>query len=352
MAIDRDGEDKDLSLNIIDYVQLVIYPLILLFGSIGNILVILVIRNKKKHRKINDYFILNLAISDLCMLTISISVDFYLKFGEFPLGDVLCKGVWPLMTMCLFASVFTLTCMAIERWRTIVKPLSLRLPVSKVLCILVLTWLAGLACVSPLTCVAYHRGRGCVEHWPSFAMRQAYTIAVVLFQYAIPLFIITIAYTRIGIFLKRRATFKISDTCARIAVIKRNASNAKINKNLRAIVILFAIFMLPKQVLWLWLDFGSGGDFQYFGDALIFSEILLYVHSSTNPVVYGTILNEYRSGICHYLRRLFPFLGGRCTNRTQVHPSQRVLDMKASHSNSMALANRRSCQLRSIENVA
>lgn len=352
MAYDTDGGDDDLPLNIIDYVQLAIYPLILLFGSIGNILVILVIRNKKKHRKINDYFILNLAISDLCMLTISISMDFYLKFREFPLGDLLCKGVWPLMTMCLFASVFTLTCMAIERWRTIVKPLSLRLPVSKVRCILVLTWLAGLACVSPLTFVAYHRGRGCAERWPSFAMRQAYTMAVVLFQYAIPLFIITIAYARIGIFLKRRAKFKISDACTRIAVIRRNANNAKINKNLRTIVILFAIFMLPKQVLWLWLDFSSGGDFQYFGDALIFSEILLYVHSSTNPVVYGTILNEYRSGICHYLRRIFPFLGGRFTNGTQVHPSQRVLDMKASHSHSMALANQRSYQLQSIENVA
>lgn len=352
MAYDTEGGNSDLSLNVIDYVQLAIYPLILLFGSIGNILVILVIRNKKKHRKINDYFILNLAISDLCMLTISISVDFYLKFREFPLGDLLCKGVWPLMTMCLFASVFTLTCMAIERWRTIVKPLSLRLPVSKVLCILVLTWLAGLACVSPLTVVAYHRERACDEHWPTFAMRQAYTMTVVLFQYALPLFIITIAYARIGSFLKRRAKFKISDTCTRTAVIRRNANNAKINKNLRTIVILFAIFMLPKQVLWLWLDFSSGGDFQYFGDALIFSEILLYVHSSTNPVVYGTILNEYRSGICHYLRRIFPFFGGSCTYGTQVHPGQRVLDMKASHTNSMAMANRRSCQLQSIENVA
>lgn len=351
MAIDTGGDDDDLSFNTFDYVQLAIYPVILLFGSIGNILVILVIRNKKKHRKINDYFILNLAISDLCMLTISISVDFYLKFREFPLGDLLCKGVWPLMTMCLFASVFTLTCMSIERWRTIVKPLSLRLPVSKVLCILVLTWLAGLACVSPLTFVAYYRERGCAERWPNFAMRQAFTMAVVVFQYALPLFIITIAYARIGIFLKRRAKFKISDTHARLAVTRRNANNAKINKNLRTIVTLFAIFMLPKQVLWLWLDFGSGGDFQYFGDVLIFSEILLYVHSSTNPVVYGTILNEYRSGIGHYLRRIFLFFGGSCTYRTQVHPGQKVVDMKASDSNSMTLANRRSCQLQSIKNV-
>lgn len=340
MANGTEGTNEDLSFHTIDYVQLAIYPLILLFGSIGNILVILVIRNKKPHRKINDYFILNLAISDLCMLTISISADFYLKFREFPLGDLLCKGVWPLMTMCLFASVFTLTCMAIERWRTIVKPLSVRLAVSKVIYILVFTWIAGLACVSPLTVVAYHKGRGCAEDWPNFSMRQAYTVAVVLLQYALPLFIITIAYARIGIFLKHRAKFKISDTCTRAAVIRRNASNAKINKNLRTIVILFAICMLPKQVLWLWLDFSSGGEFKHFSDALIFSEILLYVHSSTNPVVYGTILHEYRSGICHYFRRIFPFVGESCTSGAEVHPEPKSLDKNASlNSNSMSLAN-------------
>ena len=342
MANDTKGKSDDLSFRFIDYVQLAIYPVILLFGSIGNILVILVIRNKKKHRKINDYFILNLAISDLCMLTISISADFYLKFRQFPFGDVLCKGLWPLMTMCLFASVFTLTCMAIERWHTIVKPLSVRLRVSKVIWILVFTWMAGLACVSPLTVVAYHKGRGCAEDWPSFSMRQAYTVAVMLLQYATPLFIITIAYARIGIFLKQRAKFKISDTCTRnsAAVIRRNAANAKINKNLRTIVILFAIFMLPKQVLWLWLDFSSGGDFKHFSDVLIFSEILLYVHSSTNPVVYGTILQEYRSGICHYLRRIFPFGSGG--NEAQVHPDRAYLEKNVSISNSMALANQRS----------
>ena len=336
----------------VDYIQLAIYPVILLFGSIGNILVILVVWNKKRHRKINDYFILNLAISDFWMLTISISVDFYLKFREFPFGDLLCKGVWPLMTMCLFASVFTLTCMAIERWRTIVKPLAPRLAVAKVLWILVFTWIAGLGCVSPLTVVAFHKGRGCAETWPSFTMRQAYTVAVVLFQYVLPLFIITIAYARIGIFLKRRARLKLSDTCKRTAAVRRrNINNAKINKNLRTIVILFAIFMLPKQVLWLWLDFGSGGNFKHFGDALIFSEFLLYTHSSTNPVVYGTILQEYRSGICHYLRRIFPFLGSSCTYGIRVHPEPKLENNNDSNSMNLTIRNSYN-QSQSLEEIA
>ena len=169
---------------------------------IGNILVVLVVKSKKKNRKINDYFIFNLAISDLCMLTVSILVDFYLKFQASPHGNVLCKGIWPFMTTCLFASVFTLTCMAIERWRTIVKPFCPRLLLWKVYLVLILTWLAGIAFVSPLTVVAYHEGRGCKEAWPAFGTRQAYTVAIVIFQYALPLLIISIAYARIWNFFE------------------------------------------------------------------------------------------------------------------------------------------------------
>lgn len=336
-------EEKVHLFDSVDYVQLAIYPLILLFGAIGNILVVLVVRNKKKNRnrKINDYFILNLAISDLLMLTISISADFYLKFRSFPLGLLLCKAIWPLMTMCLFASIFTLTCMAIERWRTIVKPLSPRLAVSNVPWVLGFTWLAGLACVSPLTVVAYYEGQGCREAWPNLAMRQAYTAAVVLFQYALPLLIIIIAYARIGSFLKHRAKLRttVFDTSRRAtAWRRRTTANAKINKNLRTIVILFAIFMLPKQILWLWLDFGNGGDFKHFNDVLIFSEFLLYIHSSTNPVVYGTILQEYRSGFCRYLRRFCPSIVRCCVYGSKVNPEQ--VEQSAYHSNSIAMSNR------------
>lgn len=165
-------QDKKNHFGSIDYVQLAIYPLILVFGAIGNTLVRLVVKNKKRNRKINDYFILNLAISDLFMLTISICVDFYLKFQASPYGNVLCKGIWPFMTMCLFSSVFTLTYMALERWRTIVKPLCPRFSLSILYLLIALTWFAGLIFVLPLIIVAYHQGRKCKEDWPTFAIHN------------------------------------------------------------------------------------------------------------------------------------------------------------------------------------
>lgn len=331
-------QDKKNHFGSIDYVQLAIYPLILVFGAIGNTLVILVVKNKKRNRKINDYFILNLAISDLFMLTISICVDFYLKFQASPYGNVLCKGIWPFMTMCLFSSVFTLTCMALERWRTIVKPLCPRFSLSILYLLIGLTWFAGLIFVLPLIIVAYHQGRKCKEDWPTFAMRQAYTIAIVAFQYLFPLLIITVAYARIGSYLKKRSKkiVKIADghvSRRGVESIKIILENAKISKNLRIIVILFAFFMLPKQILWLWLDFGNGGKFKHFSDVLTFGEFLLYIHSSTNPIVYGTILGEYRAGFRRYLRKLFSVIGWHgCLSgiRSTVHPDPTYAAHRAS----------------------
>lgn len=111
--------------------------------------------------------------------------------------------------------------------------------------------------------------------------------------------------------------------------IKIKLENAKISKNLRIIVILFAFFMLPKQVLWLWLDFGNGGKFKHFSDVLTFGEFLLYIHSSTNPIVYGAILGEYRAGFRRYLRHFFSVIGWHdskyCTSRSYVCRTSRLL---------------------------
>ena len=99
--------------------------------------------------------------------------------------------------------------------------------------------------------------------------------------------------------------------------------------------------MLPKQILWLWLDFGSGADFKHFNDALVFSEFLLYIHSSTNPVVYGTILEEYRLGFCRYIRKFCPFIARFCMKDNQVHPGPPSANHNASRGNSTAMSHQK-----------
>ncbi|XP_031571697.1 galanin receptor type 1-like [Actinia tenebrosa] len=308
------------ALQIISVAQLVFYIMVFVVGGVGNGLVLLIIKTKKPTRKTNDIFILNLALGDILVLFVSIPVDLYNKVYSMSSGILHCKFLWPLMTSGLFTSVFTLTCMAIERSRVICRPTASKLEGRRLLAVIIMIWVAAVLCVLPLVIVAAPdpMSDSCQEKWPSDNMRKVYTALLVALQYILPLTIISIAYSMISYRLKVSKRFRISNM-ANISSshLQRHCiENSKINKNLRTIVILFAIFMLPKHIAWLWLDFGQGDRYQHFGQVLIFAEVFLYIHSSCNPLVYGTIMKDYRAGFKQYFKKLFTICCHCSLNKT------------------------------------
>ena len=99
------------------YTRLACYTIIFIVGVIGNILVCLVVCRERKMKNVTNYFIFNLAISDLSVLLICIPFD----VGEiitqtFPYGAVMCKLVYPLQTLATTASVGTLVAISLNRW--------------------------------------------------------------------------------------------------------------------------------------------------------------------------------------------------------------------------------------------
>ncbi|XP_020916044.1 neuropeptide FF receptor 2-like [Exaiptasia diaphana] len=326
-------------------VQLVFYAVLFFLGGVGNILVLLVIRAKKRiTRRNNDYFIFNLAVGDILVLFVSIPVDFYVKLLNVPYGYVICKFLWPLMTSGLLASIFTLTCMAVERARVVCKPIAPKLQGMQLLAVILMMWIAAVICVLPLAIVAVPdvNSGACHEKWPYMVMRKIYTAALTGIQYIIPLVIITIAYSMLSYRLKVSRQFRIDSIATseysieyrQNIIDKHRNESSKINKNLRTIVILFAIFILPKQVVWLWLDFGGGGSSDNFHHILVFAEVMLYIHSASNPVVYGTIMRDYRQGFKKYLRRLFCCCHMQyyhvhgCSVKGKISPAHRIPTVK------------------------
>lgn len=76
--------------------QLFFYSVIIAVGSIGNALICLAILSRRK-RKTSEYFILNLAITDLLTSIVSIPLDIIERLaGYWPYGPFLCKLVYPL----------------------------------------------------------------------------------------------------------------------------------------------------------------------------------------------------------------------------------------------------------------
>jgi len=99
------------------------YVLTLLLGFSGNLSVFIVIARKKIQMWCpHEIFILNLAISDLMLITIFIPFQIYIFLMEFHPSMFYCKFIACLITVALGSSIFTLTVMAIHRCYVITNP--------------------------------------------------------------------------------------------------------------------------------------------------------------------------------------------------------------------------------------
>ncbi|XP_010287074.1 PREDICTED: prolactin-releasing peptide receptor-like [Phaethon lepturus] len=93
------------------------YALVVLVGIFGNYLLLYVICKTKKMHNVTNFFIGNLAFSD--MLMCATCVPFTLAYAFNPQGWVfgkfLCYFVFLMQPMTVYVSVFTLTAIAVDR---------------------------------------------------------------------------------------------------------------------------------------------------------------------------------------------------------------------------------------------
>ncbi|XP_077116159.1 chemerin-like receptor 1 [Ranitomeya variabilis] len=117
-----DSYGEEIVLHIVDYFSLVIYSLAFLLGTIGNGLVIwfTIFRMKKT---VNVIWFLNLAIADfvftlfLPLSIIYLANNFYWIFGNF-----MCKLNSMVAFLNLYASVFLLTAISVDRCASVIFP--------------------------------------------------------------------------------------------------------------------------------------------------------------------------------------------------------------------------------------
>ncbi|XP_068693151.1 galanin receptor type 1-like [Montipora foliosa] len=286
--------------------KIVFYCFLFIFGSLGNVLVIVVVKGKPK-RTINDFFILNLAAADLTFLWCSVPFYTYELFQTFEKNMFYCKLIWPLMSVSLSVSVFTLTSMSIERCRGITNPLQPRIKLKATLIWILLIWIVAFVTIVPLMIVAKSGDAQCEERWPHIYFRQAYTVVLFGFQYVIPLMIIITAYLRTSFWLMTtRLPMRTSiNSRGQIVKQKTRTENMQIIQTLAVIVFLFMACMLPNQIAWLLFDFG-GESYRELSKAFwTCAEALIYLHACVNPIVYGTLTHQFRKRYVRYFVYVF-----------------------------------------------
>ncbi|XP_023656838.2 gastrin-releasing peptide receptor [Paramormyrops kingsleyae] len=243
------------------------YGLVILVGLIGNITLIKTFWTVKSMRNVPNLFLSSLALGDLLLLLTCAPVDAsrYLV-DEWLFGRVGCKLLPFIQYTSVGVSVFTLTALAADRYKAIVKPLDMKTSnaTTKICIRAVSIWIFSMALAIPeaifsdlhtfsisrtndtfVTCAPYpHTG----DLHP-----KIHSTASFLMFYIIPLLIISIYYTFIARSLLSSASNMPIERNVQIA--KQIESRKRLAKVVLVFVGLFAVCWLPNHAIYLYRSY-------------------------------------------------------------------------------------------------
>lgn len=185
-----------------------IYSVICVLGILGNSLAVCVLAHASASRRtIANTFMLNLCVSDLLfLLSLPLWAVYYSRGYSWPFGRAACKISGTLHNLNLYASIFFITCMSIDRHLAIVHPLrsqSARDPMrARFTCVLV--WVLACACSAPtlvLRDTHYLESLGvevCAMLYPDDTWYKVLTWMKIVLGFLLPLLVISFCYCAIG----------------------------------------------------------------------------------------------------------------------------------------------------------
>ena len=189
---------------------IVLYTLTTLFSVTGNIFAVLVFTMGRHSRTDLRHFLVNLAVADLVMAMFCMPFTFAdVILNEWIFSKPMCTIVLFVQLLAVTASVLTNTAIGIDRFLAVTFPLHLRVTYSRKKYVISVIWI----CAFSLAAVQFFVGRAvdigdgtlkCIENWEDPKSRRMYTISILLFTYIIPLLILTVTYSIVGILLWKR----------------------------------------------------------------------------------------------------------------------------------------------------
>lgn len=186
----------------------VIYSVICVLGTLGNALAVCVLAPASSSRRtVANTFMLNLCVSDLLfLLSLPLWTVYYSRGYSWPFGQAACKICGVLLNLNLYASIFFITCMSMDRYLAIVHPLRSQIARdpkrARLACLLV--WILACTCSAPFlflrdTYPLEGLGvEGCVIIYPDHSWYLALTWIKIILAFLLPLSVISCCYFAIG----------------------------------------------------------------------------------------------------------------------------------------------------------
>ena len=284
------------------------YSIIWLLGTFGNAVVCLAILKRKRLQNSCNMFTFNLAFHDLILVAVYVPTQMIAMENchHWTLGNVMCHLVYIILPLSLSVSIGTLLAITADRYRAIVFPIKAKLSRKPVFIVIGVIWMVSALTVLPLVFVislvspqpgVYY----CVEEWPSDTILGVYWLAMFFIQYLFPLSAISVLAGKTACTLRKTSLEGKMETCTQSEMfrktLRRRAKQTKrITKMLIALVLLYAICMLPQHVVYtFWGRYGELFNKGYKEQAMIIANIFPIANSALNAIAYGTLNKEFKA---------------------------------------------------------
>ena len=272
---------------------LVVYVTIIICNFVGNGLVLSIIISKRRMRTFTNYMLMNLSIADLAIglfcMTLEIPMEIHPHVWIY--GTLFCHFLYPIQTATVYASVLTLVVLSCSRYYAIVHPYSIQPTTRHARLLILFIWVMSLLFVTPymLGLQLNEQSEHCEEVWTN-NQRKIFTSLTFVFQYGIPIALISVAYS----FIVYELHFKSRPESTRHEEKVKRKENKKLMKLLVVVTITFAICVLPYHSVALWVEFGNGISFSYIEDLTVITFFVLYVNSALDPILYNVFSSTFR----------------------------------------------------------
>ncbi|XP_022080436.1 tachykinin-like peptides receptor 99D [Acanthaster planci] len=284
----------------------VIFGLITVLGIGGNAIVCYIVLGHRRMRTVTNYFVVNLAVSDQLMAVMCVNFTFYTTlYMTWPFGLVMCKAVSFFQSVSVSVSIFTLVAISMERYMAIIHPLRPRLGNTGTLLVIALIWISSCALGLPTVIYSLIYVEDGVtycseEDWKD---RGNYSFATMVLTYFLPLGVLAMAYTRIGIRIWARKTpGEVEANRDR----RMTESKIRLVKMFAVIVFLFAVCYLPIHTFNIVQDIHKSVVLCYPYIRVIYVVVIAVAMSNCvyNPFIYCWMNSKFRDGFRKVLRCL------------------------------------------------
>ncbi|KAM5230818.1 kiSS-1 receptor isoform 2-T2 [Hipposideros larvatus] len=291
------------------------FAALMLLGLTGNSLVIFVICRHKQMRTVTNFYIANLAATDVTFLLCCVPFTALLyPLPAWVLGDFMCKFVNYIQQVSVQATCATLTAMSVDRWYVTVFPLRAlhRRTPRLALAVSLGIWVGSAAVSAPV--LALHRlSPGpqiyCSEAFPSRALERAFALYNLLALYLLPLVATCACYGAMLRHLGRAAVRPAPADSAlqgQLLADRVGAVRTKVSRLVAAVVLLFATCWGPIQLFLVLQALGPAGSWHprsYAAYVLkIWAHCMSYSNSALNPLLYAFLGSHFRQAF----RRVCP----------------------------------------------